>query len=113
MRKTRNLVETVRCPSTNAHTSEPFSFTRNRALKTILEHETSPPRRFILRPTAADVPPSRFRHSKHFQIPRLPGEVRLPMVFITHLSPGKRSPLVRMPVTDPLCTTAQIRSRST
>ncbi|PYL50891.1 MAG: hypothetical protein DMF32_02865 [Verrucomicrobia bacterium] len=72
-----------------------------RALKIILEHETSPPRRFILRPTAADVPPSRFRHSKHFQIPRLPGEVRLPMVFVTHLSPGKRSPLVRMPVTGP------------
>src|SRR5213078_2400801 len=52
MRKTRNLVETVRCPSTNAHTSEPFSFTRNRALKIILEHETSPARRFILRRTA-------------------------------------------------------------
>src|SRR6266513_6219136 len=101
MRKTRNLVETVRCPSTNAHTSELFSFTRNRARKIILEHETSPPRRFILRPTAADVPPSRFHHSKHFQIPRLPTEARLPMVFMTHLSPAKRSPLVRMPVTGP------------
>src|SRR5438067_4948892 len=113
MRKTRNLVETVRCPSTNAHTSEPFSFTRNRALKIILEHETSPPHHFILRPTAADVPPSRFRHSKHFQIPRLPTQVRLPMVFVTHLSPGKRSPLVRMQVIGPFRTKAQIRSRST
>src|SRR5438552_16786855 len=107
MRKTRNLVETVRCPSTNAHTSEPFSFTRNRARKIILEHETSPPRRFILRPTPADVPPSRFRHSKHFQIPRLPGEVRLPMVFVTYLSPAKRSPVVCMPLSGRSLPTAQ------
>src|SRR5436305_15319955 len=106
MRKTRNLVETVRCPSTNAHTSEPFSFTRNRARKIILEHEASPPRRFILRPTAADVPHSRFRHSKHFQIPRLPTEVKLPMGCVTHRSPGKRSPPERMQVTCPSRTKA-------
>ena len=35
MRKTRNLAETVRHPSTNAQTSERFSFTRNRARKII------------------------------------------------------------------------------
>ena len=71
MRKTRNLLETVRRPSINAQTLEPFSFTRSRTRKIFLEHETSPQRNFILRPTAVDAPPTRFRHSKHWQIPRL------------------------------------------
>src|SRR6476661_8919222 len=99
MRKTRNLVETVRHPSTNAQTSERFSFTRNRARKIIPEHEISRVRNFILRPTVADEPPTTFRHSKRLQIRRLPTEVRPHAVFVTHLSPGKRSPLVRMRVT--------------
>src|SRR6266581_3563878 len=91
MRKTKNLWGTVRRPSTNAQTSEPFTFTRNRAQKISLEHETSPQRNLILRPTAADARPTRFRHSKHLQIPRLPMQVRPRAVFVTHLSPGKRS----------------------
>src|SRR6476661_5671254 len=99
MSKTRNLSETVRCPSTNVQALEAFSFTRNRTQKITLEHDTSPLRRFTLRPTAADVPPMRFRHSKHLQIPRLPTQIKLPAVFVTHLRPGKRSPLVRMRVT--------------
>ena len=61
----------VRRPSINVQMSEPFSFTRKRTRKTFLEHETSPQRSFILRPTAVDAPPTRFRHSRHWQIPRL------------------------------------------
>src|SRR6266496_3212845 len=99
MRKTRNSLGTVRCLSINAQTSGRFSFTRNRARKILLEHETSPQRSFILTPTAVDARPTRFRHSKHLQVPRLPTEVRPPAVFVTHLSQGKRSPLVRMQVT--------------
>ena len=38
---------------------------------------------------AADAPPTRFRHSKHLQIRRLPMQVRPPAVFVTHLSPEK------------------------
>src|SRR5512133_3471745 len=113
MRKTRNLSETVRRPSTNAHTLEAFTFTTNRARKIIPGHETSPQRSFILRPTGADAPPTRFHHSKHLQIPRLPTQIRLPAVFVTHLSPGKRSPLVLTQVPGPSRTKAQIRSRST
>ena len=56
MRKIRNLSETVRHPSTNAQALGRFTFTRNRARKILREHETSPPRNFILRPTAADAP---------------------------------------------------------
>src|SRR6266403_1848329 len=101
MRKTRNSLGTVRCLSINAQTSGRFSFTRNRARKVFLEHETSPQRSFILRPTAADAPATRFRHSKHLQIPRLPSQIRPPAAFVTHLSPGKRSPLVHIQVTGP------------
>src|SRR6266581_5762431 len=112
MRKTRNSLGTVRCLSINTQTSGRFSFTRNRARKIFLEHETSPQRSFILTPTAADAPPT-FRHSKHLQIPRLPLQIRPPPAFVTHLSPGKRSPLVRMQVTGPFWTKARVRSRST
>src|SRR5262249_35469408 len=100
-RKTRNLAVTVWRPSTNAQTSEPFTFTRNRARKIIPEHETSRPRNFILRPTAAGAPPTRFHHSKHLQIPRLFTQIRLLAVSMTHLSPGKRWRLARMQVTGP------------
>src|SRR4030095_1693302 len=113
MHKTKNLSETVRRPSINAQKSERFTFTRNRARKTFLEHETSPQRNFILRLTAADAARTRFRHSKHLQIPSLPTQVRPRAVFATHLNPGKRSPLERMRVTGPFWTKAQIRSRST
>ena len=65
MRKTRNLSETVRHPSTNVQALGRFTFTRSRARKIILEHETSPPRNFILKPTAVDAPRTRFPHSKH------------------------------------------------
>src|SRR4029453_7917887 len=99
MRKTRNLSGTVRRPSTNAQTSGPFTSTGNRARKIFLEHETFPQRNFILRPTTGDGRPTRLRHSKHLQIPRLRTQIRLPAVFATHLSPAKRSPLVRMQVT--------------
>src|SRR5881227_1006317 len=112
MRRTKNLAETGRRPLISVQTSEPFTFTRNRARKSFLEHETSPQRSFILRPTAADAPPT-FRQSKHLQIPRLPLQIRRPPAFVTHLSPGKRSPLVRMQVTGPFWTKAKVRSRST
>src|SRR5206468_1834014 len=112
MRKTKNLWGTVQRPSTNAQTSEPFTFTRNRAQKISLEHETSPQRNFILRPTAADARPTRFRHSKHLQIPSLPTQIRPPAVAVTHLSPRKRLPLARMQVTDRFWTKAKVRSRS-
>src|SRR5882757_7121133 len=112
MRKTRNLPETVRHPLISVQTSEPFTFTRNRARKSFLEHETSPQRSFILRPTAGDAPPM-FRHSKHLQIPRLPMQIRPLAAFVTHLSPEKRSPFVHMQVTGPFWTKARVRSRST
>src|SRR5437016_14674568 len=112
MRKTRNLAETVRHPLISVQTSELFTFTRNRARKSFLEHETSPQRSFILRPTAADAPPT-FRHSKHLPIPGLPMRIRLPTALVTHLSPGQRSPLVRMQVTGRFWTKAKVRSRST
>src|SRR5206468_8286944 len=112
MRRTKNLAETVRHPLISVQISEPFTFTRNRARRSFLEHETSPQRSFILRPTAADAPPT-FHHSKHLQIPRLPMQIRPPAAFVTHLSPGKRSPLVHMRVTGPFWTKAKVRSRST
>src|SRR6266404_8443370 len=112
MRKTRNLSETVRHLLISVQISEPFTFSRNRTRKIFLEHETSPQRSFILTPTAVDARPTRFRHSKHLQIPRLPMQTRPPAAFVTHLSPGKRSPLVRMQVTGPFWTKAKVRSRS-
>src|SRR5215831_17247543 len=113
MRKTRNLSETVRRPSINVQVSGHSTFTGNRARKIFLEHETSPQRNFILRPTTANGRPTRLRHSKHLQIPRLLTQIRLPVVFVTHLSPGQRSPLVRMQVTGPSSMKAKVRSRST
>src|SRR5215211_1054617 len=107
MRKTRNLAETVRHPLISGQSSEVFTFTRNQALKSFLEHETSPQRSFIPRPTAANAPPT-FRHSKHLQIPRLATQIRPPAASATHLSPEKRSPLVRMQVTGRFWTKAKV-----
>jgi hypothetical protein len=101
MLKTRNLAETVQYPSTNAQTSERFSFTGNRARKIMAGPETSRPRNFILRPTVADAPRTKSRHSKPLQIPKLPMAVKPPAVFVTHLSPGRKSLPVRMQVIGP------------
>src|SRR5215211_8729576 len=106
MRKTRNLAETVRHPLISGQSSEPFMFTRNQARNSFLEHGTSPQRSFIPRPTAADAPPT-FRHSKHLQIPRLAMQIRPPGASATHLSPEKRSPLVRTQGTGPFWTKAK------
>src|ERR1044071_5017610 len=113
MHKTRNLLGTVRHPSINAQTSERFTFTRSRARKVFLEHETSPQRKFTLRLTAVDAQPTRFRHSKHSQIPSLLTQIRPPAVFATHLNPGKRSLLVRMQVVGRFWMKAKVRNRST
>src|SRR5262245_25675413 len=99
MRKTRSLVGTVRRPSINAQTSEAFLFTRNRTRKVLLEHEISPHRNFIRRPTEVDAPLTTLRPSKHWRIPRQPTRIRLPVVLVPPLSPGQRSPLPRMQIT--------------
>src|SRR5215831_14492067 len=113
MRKTRNLPGTVRRPSINAQTSGRFTFTRNRAKKISLEHETTPQSNFILRPIAADARLTRFRHSKRSRIRSLLLQLRPPELFVMHLNPGKRSTLVGMQVLDRFWTKAKVRSRST
>lgn len=113
MRKTRNLLGTVQRPSINAQTSGRFTFTRNQARKVFLECETFLHRNFILKPIVADAAPTRFRHSKHFHIPRPPTQIRGPWVLVAHLNPGKRSLLVRTQVTGRFWTKAKVRNRST
>src|SRR4030095_4573256 len=113
MRKTRNLLETVRRPSIKAQTSGRSSFIRNLARRILAEHETSRQRNFIPKPTAADALPMRFRRSKQLQIPRRRTQIKLPAVFVTHLSPEKRSPLVSMQVKGRFWAKEQGRRRST
>jgi len=113
MRNIRSLLGTVRRPSINAQTLELFLSTKNRTQK-VFQHETSPQRNFILRPTAAGALHTRLRRSKHLQIPRLPTQIRPRVVFVMYLSPAKGSPLARMPqVPGRFWTKARARSRST
>src|SRR5215472_4725269 len=111
-RKTRNLPETVRRPSTNAQTPDRFMFTRNQARKAFLEHETFLHRNFILRRTVADALQKKRRHIKHLQIPKLPLLVKPRTVCATRLSPGKGFPLGHMQVTGRFWTRGKAKSRS-
>src|SRR5262249_49861708 len=104
---------TVRRPSINAQASERFIFTKNRARKVFLGHEISPQLNSILRATVVDALPTRFRHSKQLQIPRLPTRIGLPRVLVMHRSPEKRSPLLRLQGAGRFWTKARVKSRST
>jgi len=74
----KKFVGTVGCLSINAQTSGRFSFTRNRARKVFLEHETSPQRQFYSQTYRGGRTGYEVRHSKHLQIPRLPSQIRRP-----------------------------------
>src|SRR5215469_8163232 len=90
-RKIKSLLATVRPVSTNGQPSDHFTFTRKHARKIFREHEISQQANFTLRLTTADASRTRFRHSKHWQIPGLPTQNRPRPVFATRLNPGKRS----------------------
>ena len=112
MRNIRSLLGTVRRPSINAQTLELFLSTKNRTQK-VFQHETSPQRNFILRPTTANAMLTTFHRNMRSRIPRLPTRIRLPAEFMMHLSPGKRLPLELMEVTGRFWIRARIRSHST
>src|ERR1051326_2105371 len=113
MRKTRSLSEMDRHPLISAHTLGLSLSTRNPVRKASREHETSRQRNFILRPTTAKGPLTKFRHSRRLRIQRRLMQVKPPAVFMTPLSQEKRSAHMRMEVTGRFSARAQIRSHST